>query len=72
MQQLSTERANRNRDQLNLQETISNLEQSLQSEQQAAEGAVSAFVVKIFTCLTFAAVCELGTSVSRCLLSFQF
>ncbi|XP_067470314.1 kinesin-like protein KIF15 [Thunnus thynnus] len=36
-EQLSTERANRNKDQLNLQETISNLEQSLQSEQQAAE-----------------------------------
>lgn len=41
MQQLSTERANRNRDQLNLQETITNLEQSLQSEQKAAEGAIS-------------------------------
>ncbi|CAK6956990.1 kinesin-like protein KIF15-B [Scomber scombrus] len=36
-EQLSTERANRNRDQLNLQETIINLEQSLQSEQKAAE-----------------------------------
>eukprot|EP00064_Thunnus_orientalis_P020006 superscaffoldBa00005280_g20137 len=36
-EQLSTERANRNKDQLNLQETVSNLEQSLQSEQQAAE-----------------------------------
>ncbi|XP_053191642.1 kinesin-like protein KIF15-B [Scomber japonicus] len=36
-EQLSTERANRNRDQLNLQETITNLEQSLQSEQKTAE-----------------------------------
>ncbi|KAM7375859.1 hypothetical protein PAMP_005625 [Pampus punctatissimus] len=36
-EQLSTERANRNRDQLNLQEIISNLERSLQSEQQTAE-----------------------------------
>ncbi|KAK2826058.1 hypothetical protein Q5P01_020272 [Channa striata] len=34
---LSTEKANRNRDQHNLQETISELQQSLQSEQQAAE-----------------------------------
>uniref|UniRef100_A0A8C9ZCZ3 Kinesin family member 15 n=1 Tax=Sander lucioperca TaxID=283035 RepID=A0A8C9ZCZ3_SANLU len=34
---LSSERANRNRDQLNLQETVSELQQSLQSEQQAAE-----------------------------------
>uniref|UniRef100_A0A8C9ZBR7 Kinesin family member 15 n=1 Tax=Sander lucioperca TaxID=283035 RepID=A0A8C9ZBR7_SANLU len=37
MQLLSSERANRNRDQLNLQETVSELQQSLQSEQQAAE-----------------------------------
>ncbi|XP_044023703.1 kinesin-like protein KIF15-A isoform X2 [Siniperca chuatsi] len=36
-QLLSTERANKNRDQLNLQETVSELHQSLQSEQQAAE-----------------------------------
>uniref|UniRef100_A0A4W6FIQ5 Kinesin family member 15 n=1 Tax=Lates calcarifer TaxID=8187 RepID=A0A4W6FIQ5_LATCA len=36
-EQLSTERANRNRDQLNLQGTISELQQSLQSEQQAAD-----------------------------------
>ncbi|KAM9842620.1 kinesin-like protein KIF15 [Aulostomus maculatus] len=36
-EQLCTERANRNRDQLNLQETINTLQQSLQSEQQAAE-----------------------------------
>lgn len=41
IQQRSTEQANRNRDQLHLQETVSNLQQSLQSEQQAAEGAVS-------------------------------
>ncbi|KAM9341282.1 kinesin-like protein KIF15 [Symphorus nematophorus] len=34
---LATERANKNRDQLNLQETISELQQSLQSEQRAAE-----------------------------------
>uniref|UniRef100_UPI0037E86546 kinesin-like protein KIF15 n=1 Tax=Semicossyphus pulcher TaxID=241346 RepID=UPI0037E86546 len=34
---LSTERANKNRDQLNLQETVSELQQSLQTEQQAAE-----------------------------------
>ncbi|XP_049918556.1 kinesin-like protein KIF15-B [Epinephelus moara] len=34
---LSAERANRNRDQVNLQETVSELQQSLQSEQQAAE-----------------------------------
>uniref|UniRef100_A0A3B4T4P6 Kinesin family member 15 n=1 Tax=Seriola dumerili TaxID=41447 RepID=A0A3B4T4P6_SERDU len=35
-EQLSTEKANRNRDQLNLQETINELHQSLQSEQEAA------------------------------------
>ncbi|KAK5857402.1 hypothetical protein PBY51_010650 [Eleginops maclovinus] len=34
---LSTERANRNKDQLNRQETVNELQQSLQSEQQAAE-----------------------------------
>uniref|UniRef100_A0A8C2ZEK5 Kinesin family member 15 n=1 Tax=Cyclopterus lumpus TaxID=8103 RepID=A0A8C2ZEK5_CYCLU len=34
---LSSERANRNRDHLNLQETVHELQQSLQSEQQAAE-----------------------------------
>ncbi|XP_070776383.1 kinesin-like protein KIF15 [Enoplosus armatus] len=34
---LSTEQANKTRDQLNLQETVSELQQSLQSEQQAAE-----------------------------------
>ncbi|XP_032356315.1 kinesin-like protein KIF15 isoform X2 [Etheostoma spectabile] len=34
---LSSERANWNRDQLNLQETVSELQQSLQSEQQVAE-----------------------------------
>lgn len=38
VQQLSTERNNWNKDQLCLQETINNLQQSLQSEQQAAEG----------------------------------
>ncbi|XP_071353641.1 kinesin-like protein KIF15 [Trachinotus anak] len=36
-EQLSTEKANRNRDQLSLQETISELQQSLQSEQEAAD-----------------------------------
>ncbi|XP_040915830.1 kinesin-like protein KIF15-A isoform X2 [Toxotes jaculatrix] len=36
-EQLSTEKANRNRDQLNLQETITELQQSLQSEQQATD-----------------------------------
>uniref|UniRef100_A0A3B4XAL5 Kinesin family member 15 n=1 Tax=Seriola lalandi dorsalis TaxID=1841481 RepID=A0A3B4XAL5_SERLL len=35
-EQLSTEKANRNRDQLNLQETINELHESLQSEQEAA------------------------------------
>ncbi|XP_065822767.1 kinesin-like protein KIF15 [Labrus bergylta] len=34
---LSTERANKERDQLNLQETVSELQQKLQSEQQATE-----------------------------------
>lgn len=38
VQQLSTERNDWNKDQLCLQETINNLQQSLQSEQQAAEG----------------------------------
>lgn len=38
VQQLSAERNNWNKDQLGLQETINNLQQSLQSEQQAAEG----------------------------------
>ncbi|KAG7238511.1 hypothetical protein INR49_030784 [Caranx melampygus] len=36
-EQLSTEKANRDRDQLNLQDTISELQQSLQSEQKAAD-----------------------------------
>nr|XP_019940782.1 PREDICTED: kinesin-like protein KIF15 [Paralichthys olivaceus] len=36
-EQLSAERVNRNRDQLSLQETISELQQSLQSEQQASD-----------------------------------
>lgn len=38
MQLLSTERANRNTEQHDLQETVSKLQQSLQSEQQVAEG----------------------------------
>lgn len=49
MQLLSTERANRNRDQVNLQETVSELQQSLQSEQQAAEGKDLMLVVIIWT-----------------------
>ncbi|XP_061599761.1 kinesin-like protein KIF15 isoform X2 [Cololabis saira] len=36
-EQLSAERANRNKDQLTFQETINSLQQNLQSEQQAAE-----------------------------------
>ncbi|XP_023141715.1 kinesin-like protein KIF15-A isoform X1 [Amphiprion ocellaris] len=36
-EQLSAERTNRNKDQLVLQETVNNLQQSLQSEQQAAQ-----------------------------------
>ncbi|XP_008282437.1 kinesin-like protein KIF15 [Stegastes partitus] len=36
-EQLSIERTNRNKDQLSLQEAVNNLQQSLQSEQQAAE-----------------------------------
>ncbi|XP_069571062.1 kinesin-like protein KIF15 [Brachyistius frenatus] len=36
-EQLSSERTNRNKDQLTLQETINNLQQTFQSEQQAAE-----------------------------------
>uniref|UniRef100_A0A671WCZ0 Kinesin family member 15 n=1 Tax=Sparus aurata TaxID=8175 RepID=A0A671WCZ0_SPAAU len=36
-EQLCTERANKNRDLLSLQETVNELQQSLQSEQQAAE-----------------------------------
>lgn len=38
MQLLSTERADRKNDQLSLQDTISQLQQNLLSEQQAAEG----------------------------------
>lgn len=45
MQLLSTERANGNRDQLSLQETVSELQQSLRSEQQAAEGKVLMFLL---------------------------
>lgn len=47
MQLLSTERVNQNRHQLNLQETVSELHQSLQSEQQAAEGKVLIFLCYI-------------------------
>lgn len=60
MQLLSSERANRNKDQLSVQETVSELQQSLQSEQQAAEG--KDLMLVIITCLaawTFAGV-ELG------------
>lgn len=46
MQVLSNERANRNKEQLDLQNTVSELQQSLQSEQQAAEG--KAFVYMNF------------------------
>lgn len=45
MQQLCTERANKNRDQLRLQETVNELQQSLQSEQQAAEGNIQIFLL---------------------------
>lgn len=38
MQLLITERADRKNDQLSLQDTISQLQQNLLSEQQAAEG----------------------------------
>lgn len=38
MQVLSTERANRNTEQHDLQETVSKMQESLQSEQQSAEG----------------------------------
>lgn len=38
MQLLSNERVNRNTEQQDLQETVSKLQQSLQSEQQVAEG----------------------------------
>lgn len=38
MQLLSTERANTSKEQHDLQETVSKLQQSLQSEQQVAEG----------------------------------
>lgn len=37
-QLLSTERANYNKDKLNLQETVSELQHKLQTEQQATEG----------------------------------
>lgn len=37
IQQLSTERTNRNKEQLDLQETINNLQQNVQTEQHAAE-----------------------------------
>lgn len=40
MQMLSTERADRNNDLLKLQDTITQLQQNLKSEQHAAEGKV--------------------------------
>lgn len=43
MQLLSTERADRKNDQLSLQDTISQLQRNLLSEQQAAEGKMSYF-----------------------------
>lgn len=50
-QLLSTERANKNRDQLSLQVTVSELQQSLQSEQQAAEGKALIFLLcVVMTC----------------------
>lgn len=45
MQQLCTERANKNRDLLSLQETVNELQQSLQSEQQAAEGNIQIYLL---------------------------
>lgn len=45
MQLLSTERANRNKDQLKLQETINEMQQSLESEQKAAEGNDQMFLL---------------------------
>lgn len=38
LQQLHAERASRSKDQLSFQETVNALQQSLQSEQQAADG----------------------------------
>lgn len=48
MQLLSTERANRNKDQLSLQDTVSELQKSLQSEQQAAEGSDEVLMFLLF------------------------
>lgn len=44
MKLLSTERADRNNELLTLQDTITQLQQKLQSEQQAAEGKVLMFL----------------------------
>ena len=52
MQLLSTERANRNTDQLNRQETANELQQSLQSEQQAAEGKDLMLLLCCWKCLS--------------------
>lgn len=43
MQLLSTERADKKNDQLSLQDTISQLQRNLESEQQAAEGKIQIF-----------------------------
>lgn len=48
MQLLSTERANRNRDQLSLQDAVSELQKSLQSEQHAAEGSDEVLMFLLF------------------------
>lgn len=50
MQLLSTERANSSRDLLNLQENVSELQHSLQSDQQAAEGKL---LVSLLSCFYF-------------------
>lgn len=64
MQLLSTERANRNREQLNLQENITVLQQRLESEQQAAEGIVQMSLL----CFQI----EGGTVLPKWSVSFQF
>lgn len=56
MQQLSTQKANRDRYHLNLQDTISDLQQSLQSEQKAADGEPLMFNLHynhLLVCLDF-------------------
>lgn len=53
MQQLSTEKANRDKDQLNLQDTISELQQSLQSEQKAADGETLMFKLHYCHCVAW-------------------